>query len=96
MRELRFSNGIVIVSDRGQGIYRAPNVDGIRYCRNSAILYFELDAMAVCQESNAATAVAGRARELLVDGVTSALLKVEALVKGSIGQKTEERSARKI
>ena len=41
MREVAFSNNIVIICDRGLDIYRPPNRDGVRQCRNATILVFE-------------------------------------------------------
>eukprot|EP00973_Karenia_brevis_P061606 8567243-Karenia_brevis.AAC.1 len=67
VRELLYSNGVAIVPDRGLDLYRAPSAAG-RYCRNSTILYYELDDKQIVKSANVAATVAEEARTILTDG----------------------------
>ena len=96
VRELLYSNGIAILSDRGLDIFRAPSAKGVRYCRNVSIHYYEVDDKVVVKTANVAASLASEARGLLVGEVTQDLLKIEALVIDSKNKRDEEHSARRV
>ena len=96
IRELRYSNGIVIVPDRGIDIFRGPDRHGTRYCRSCTILHFEMDAGTVCRDSNVAAAIAAEARDLLVEEASQDIIAIDAFAKEAKGTAFDNKGVQQI
>jgi len=81
LRELVYSNGIVISSDRGLDLFQAPSHTGLRCCRNSTVHYFEQDAAAIASSANIAATLAAEAKQSLQDQVTKDVNQIKALLQ---------------
>ena len=55
VREILYSNGVCVSSDRGLDVYRMPGADGIRHCRVGQVLYFEAAAPHVTMTVSSST-----------------------------------------
>ncbi len=91
-----FGNGVAIIANRGLDLFRVPSASGLRFCRGAIVHYYELDRKQIAEQVNVAAKVAGDARNLPVDSVSSDLLTIEALVKDSKGKSDEESAAKEI
>jgi hypothetical protein len=80
LREVAFSNGVVVVSDRGFDIFKAASAQGVRACRDTSILYYECSVHEVVRESNVASRVALEAKSELIDSVSQDILAIHAAV----------------
>jgi len=95
LRELAYSNGIAIIPDRGLDIYKGSSSDGLRFCRNSTVLYYECDDKLVVRSANVAASVASEARSLITDDLAKDMLQINALVKSSADLRENMKVQRK-
>jgi len=95
LRELSYSNGIAIVPDRGLDIYKGTCSGGLRFCRNTTVLYYECDDNLVVRSANVAASVASEARSLITDGLAKDMLQINALVKSSADLRENMKEQRK-
>jgi len=103
LREMAFSNGIVVTCDRGLDIYRGQGEAADRPCRNATIHYFEIAPHRIAEEKNVASSVAAEARKQLTADMVDDVARIDALVqdqkqkltrKRQLGQ--EEAAAKKV
>ena len=92
LREVVFSNGVAVVPDRGLDLYRAPTSDGLRFCRNATVLYYELNDTWVAASSNVAAKIADEARSLVADGVAKDVTHIKAMMKTAPSSSANQRS----
>jgi len=95
LRELTYSNGVAIIPDRGLDIYKGSSSDGLRFCRNSKVLYYECDDKLVVRSANVSVSVASEARSLITDGLAKDMLQINALVKSSAEMRNKLTEQRK-
>jgi len=96
LREVSYSNGVVITSDRGLDLFKSPDALGVRPCRNATVVTYETDGGTVAKTFNVAASIAEEARTMLTDGFAKDVLRIEALISNDRSIKDESSQVKKM